>query len=168
MKKAKKIFASALWALAFIALAKNANAANLPDTLDEWRGTLVQATEFITTKDDENLGQWQNRVYIRDAPIASVEANLMEGPGTGTLFVPEGNTPDGGIAKNKAPLGFASVYETLNIAGKRAILERGDVTGQALAVALGENKTLTLETNSLSREELLDFAQTLIVLLEAR
>ena len=162
MEKNKKMSAArrsmaVILAFAFAAFAKSAAAA-LPDALDEWRGTSAQVTEFTLTKDAENLGQWQRRIYIRDAPAASVEANLMEGPGTGTLFVPEG-VPDGEI-------GPSSAYETLNIAGKRAILERGEVTGHALAVALGEHRTLTLETKSLTREELLEFTQRLIATLE--
>jgi hypothetical protein len=87
----------------------------------------------------------------------------MEGSGPGTLFVPEGK-----VAGGDGPLGFSSTYETLNAAGYRAILERGDVTGQALAVALGENRTLTVETKSLSREELLGFAENLIAALEEK
>jgi hypothetical protein len=135
----------------------------LPDALDEWLGTPARVTEFTISKGAENLGQWQNRVYTRRAPVAGVEVNLTEGQGPGTLFVPEG-----GVVTSDAPIGFASTYETLNLAGRRAVLERGEVTGQALAVALGENRTLTLETKSLSRDELLGFARKLILTLEGK
>ena len=87
----------------------------------------------------------------------------MEGAGPGSLFVPEGD----GVADD-GPLGPSSTYETLNIAGHRAILERGEVTGQALAVALGKNRTLTLETKSLSTKELLGFARKFLVALEKK
>ncbi|MDR2528750.1 MAG: hypothetical protein LBD04_07025 [Synergistaceae bacterium] len=132
-----------------------AHTADLPEKVGEWRGMPAQVTEFTLTKDNENVGRWENRVYTRAAPIASVEANLMKGSGPGTLFVhEEGNefTPP--------------PYEVLNIAGKRAILEYEEATGQALAVALGKDSTLTLESKSLSREELLSFARNLIAILE--
>ena len=147
----------------------NAAAANLPDALDEWLGTPARVTEFTTSYDGRNLGDWHNRVYTRAAPIASIEANLMKGPGAGALFVPEDNfsdpNPDPGIGTY---LDFSSAYESLNIAGKRAILERGKVTGLALAVSLDRERTMTLETRSLSREELLGFAQKLIAALEEK
>jgi hypothetical protein len=131
----------------------------MPDVLDEWRALPEHVTELKTS---EALGQWANRVYIRGTPIASIEVNLMEGPGPGTLFVPQGE-----VAGNDAPLGFSSTYETLDVAGHRAILERGEVTGQALAIALGKNRTLTLETKSLSRQELIGFAEKLAAILTA-
>jgi hypothetical protein len=138
----------------------------LPNSFGEWEGTFPQVTEFTVAPNAENLGQWQSRVYARTAPISSVEANLMEGPGPGTLFISEGT--DGPF--NAAPTPFqdlpSSAYEVVSVAGKRAVLERGDVTGQALAVALGENQTLTLETKSLSREEFLSFARKLLAALE--
>ena len=137
-----------------------AQAAPLPDVLDEWTSTPIMTTELNTASED--LGLWQNRIYTRTAPIASVEINLMEGAGTGTLWIPEGD-----VARNDAPLGFSSLYRTLNITGKRAILERGEVTGQALSIKLDRYRTLTLESKSLSEEELLDFAARLIAALQA-
>ena len=152
------------------AFTKTADAipAVLPDALNEWRRTSVQTTEFTTTKDGENFGQWENCVYTRSAPIASVETNLMDGSGPGTLFVPEGASPGNEISTNDAPIGFSSTYETMYIAGKRAILESGEITGLALAVALGKDRTLTLETKSLLREELFIFAQKMIAALEEK
>ncbi|MDR3231806.1 MAG: hypothetical protein LBT65_10230 [Synergistaceae bacterium] len=137
-----------------------AAAAPLPDVMDEWDATPIAVTRFETTSRD--LGQWQNRTYTRSAPRASIEVDLMEGSGPGSLRVPEGD-----ISRNDAPLGFSSTYRTLSLAGRRAILERGDVTGQALAVAFDKNRTLTIETKSVSEEELLDFAVRLMTALDA-
>jgi hypothetical protein len=81
----------------------------------------------------------------------------MEGPGSGQLFVPEGR-----IFSDDGPIGFLSTYETLTVAGRRAVLERSDVTGQALAVAMGTRRTVTFETRGISREELLNFAERMI------
>ena len=122
----------------------------MPDVLGEWLASSEHITEL------KALGRWLSRIYTRKAPIASVEVNLMEGSGPGTLFVPEGE-----VAANDAPIGFSSTYETLNVAGHRGILERGEITGQALAISLSKDRTLTLETKSLSREEFLDFAEKL-------
>ena len=152
-------------AAAFLAglLAGGAHAADLPTKVGEWRGTPPRVTEFTLTKNSENVGTWKNCVYTRAAPVASVEANLMEGAGPGTLFVPESGGPQ---EPANGPLGPPPAYEVLNIAGKHAILESGEATGQALAVALGKDSTLTLETKNLSREELLSFARELITILE--
>lgn len=157
----KKIYAPAIvfLMLALFVSAFPAEAAPLPDVLDEWHATPIATTKFDTASED--LGRWQNRVYTRSAPIANIEVNLMEGPGPGSLRVPSEN-----ISRNDAPLGFVSTYETLNIAEKRAILERGEVTGQALAVALDTKRTLTIESKSVSREELIDFAERLIHVLQ--
>jgi hypothetical protein len=143
------------------AAAQAANAALLPDELGEWQGSPVYTTEFSASK---AFGQWSSRTYTRTSPIASVEVHLMEGIGPGSLFVPEGNFP---IAADAGPLGPSSTYETLNIAGYRAILERGELTGQSLAVALAQNRTLTLENKSLSTRELLDFAENFLAALAA-
>jgi hypothetical protein len=139
----------------------SAQAAPLPDVLDEWRAAPVAAIAFETASRD--FGRWQSRAYIRSAPPAGIEVNLMEGTGPGTLRIPDG----GAVPRDDAPSGFAFTYRTLNISGKSAILERGEVTGQALAIALGKNRTLTVETKSVPEEELIDFATRLTTALEA-
>ncbi|MDR1873874.1 MAG: hypothetical protein LBQ90_02510 [Synergistaceae bacterium] len=155
----------ALAAAVFICMvpAFSSEAAPLPDMLGEWRATPLAVTGFETASRD--LGQWQSRVYIRSAPPASIGVELMEGSGPGSLRVPGG--AKGTVSQSDAPLGFASTYRTLNISGKSAILERGEVTGQALAIAFDRNRTLTVETKSVSEEELLDFAARLTTALEA-
>jgi hypothetical protein len=131
----------------------------LPDAVEEWRADPPRVTELKAG--GKVMGLWQNRVYRRAAPPASAEADLMEGAGLGTLY-----TPPGQIAANDAPIGFGSLYETLSVAGKRAILEEGGITGRAVAVALGKNRTLTVGSASLSSEELLSLAERLTLLLE--
>jgi len=154
------VFSVVIFCAAVLSFVPSAEAAPLPDVLDEWYATPVAVTRFETASRD--LGQWQSRTYIRSAPGASIEVDLMEGSGPGSLRFPEGD-----VSRDDAPLGFSSTYRTLSLAGRRAILERGDVTGQALAVAFDKNRTLTIETKSVSEEELLDFAARLTVALEA-
>jgi hypothetical protein len=89
-------------------------------------------------------GVWTSLVYRREAPIAYVSINLTEGPGFGSLYVPEcPSTPS---------------YSVLDLAGMKAVLEEDELLGASLAVALGENRVLTLESRSLAGRELVEFA----------
>ena len=149
-----------------IALTSMACASFLPGKLGDWRLSSEHVTELIESGSEvlssKDLGKWTNAFYVRNAPIAGIEVQLMEGPGPGGLFVPEGV-----VSSDDGPIGFLSTYETLDVAGRRALLERNDVTGQALAVALGM-RTVTFEASGISREELLDFAAILIEELESK
>lgn len=141
--------------LAGLLLAIPSYAAPLPDVLDEWDATTIITTELTTTSED--FGYWQNRIYKRFAPIAQIEVNLMDGAGPGTLYVPSGT-----VSHTDAPLGFSSGFRTLEVGGRKAILESGEVTGMALAIRFDTNQTLTLESKSISESELLNFAERLI------
>ena len=103
-----------------------------------------------------NYGQWLARVY-RDARGRTVKATLMEGPGAGGLRTP----PEGSMSDDR-PLGFGSSYEGLSVGGRPALLEGIPSLGLALAVALTEDGTLTLESASLTRKELVAFAEDLM------
>ena len=143
--------------LAFVmALGLQARASFLPAELRAWHLSSEHITELAASED---LGKWASASYIRSSPAGGIEVQLTEGPGPGELFVPGGM-----ISSDDGPIGFLSTYETLDVAGRHAILERNYVTGQALAVALGTDRTITFETNSISREELLSFA---VILIEA-
>ena len=87
----------------------------------------------------------------------------MEGPGPGTLLVPQG-----AVSADDLPLGFGARYQTLDIEGHRAVLERQDILGTALAIELGKDRTLTLESAGASQEELTEFATQVILLFEGR
>ena len=134
-----------------------ASEAFLPEELGNWRLSSKHVTELTTS---QNLGRWTSASYVRSEPPAQIEVQLTEGSGTGRLFVPEGV-----VSSDDGPIGFSSTYETLSVAGRRAILERSDVTGQALAVALG-TRTVTIESSGISREELLGFAESMIEALQ--
>jgi hypothetical protein len=150
-----------------------ARGASLPDALGEagdpgrWVADPPRATELKIGS--ESLGQWQNRIYRRAAPIASVEVNLMEGKGFGAPYIPGSDPlPDAPpLNKNDVLFPAWSVYETLRIEGKHAVLESSELTGRALSVALGGHRTLLAESVSLSVEELRDFTEQLIRALPA-
>ena len=124
----------------------------LPDTVGLWRAESGDAIPFRTASED--LGVWHNRIYMRSTPPGRIEAILMEGPGPGTLLVPRGM-----VSADDLPLGFGARYQTLDVAGHRAILERQDILGMALAIELGKDKTLTLESTGASQDELVELAE---------
>jgi hypothetical protein len=101
-------------------------------------------------------GEWLTRVY-RDGRGRTVKATLMAGPGAGSL-----RTPPEGTRSDDRPIGFGSIYEGLTVGGRPALLEEVPSLGLALAVDLGEDTTLTLESSSLNRQELLAMAAAMI------
>ncbi|MGI6252197.1 MAG: hypothetical protein ACOYJV_02060 [Aminivibrio sp.] len=103
-----------------------------------------------------SYGQWLSRVY-RDGRGRTVKATLMAGPGAGRL-----KTPAEGTKSDDRPLGFGSSYEGLSVEGRPALLEDVPSLGLALAVALTEDTTLTLESASLTRDELISMAAALL------
>jgi hypothetical protein len=169
MKKVKKTRARCTGGLSlflFFFFAFSAQGASLPDVLGETGGSdrwvADPPWDTVLKTASENLGLWQNRVYRRTAPIASVEVSLMEGEGFGTLYVPDGKT-----ASDGALFPASSAYETLKIDGKYAILESSELTGLSLSVALGRNRTLLTESAGLSAEELRGFVERLVRALTA-
>ena len=132
----------------------------LPVELEDWRLVSEHVTELATFADGsrgEDHGRWISASYVRPAPPAGIEVHLTEGRGTGRFFVPEGM-----VSSDDGPIGFSTTYETLDIDGKRAVLERNNVMGSALAVALDVYLTVTFETRGVSREELIGFAAFMI------
>ena len=126
--------------LTFMLLCPSSSAAvgPLPDLVGPWLAESGDAIPFRTASED--LGVWHNRIYTRSAPPGRIEAILMEGSGPGTL----------------------------DIEGHRAVLERQDILGTALAIELGKDRTLTLESAGASQEELTEFATQVILLFEGR
>ena len=124
----------------------------LPGTVGLWRAESGDTIPFRTASED--LGVWHSRIYMRSTPPGRIEAILMEGPGPGTLLVPRGR-----VSADDLPLGFGARYQTLDIAGRRAVLERQDILGTALAIELGKDKTLTLESTGASQDELVELAE---------
>ncbi|NLL36188.1 MAG: hypothetical protein GX256_01550 [Fretibacterium sp.] len=124
----------------------------LPRTLDEWQMETEDLLILRTASDD--MGSLRSRNYVRHEPRAHVEVILMEGPGPGTLWLPSRK-----VRETDAPIGFGSTYETLRICEHEAILEYGETLGYALAIKLGDDRTLTLESRGISREELMNFAK---------
>lgn len=102
-----------------------------------------------------NYGTWIARTY-RGTARRTVLATLLSGPGTGTLRAERGARGD------DFPLGFGSTYEVLELHGRPAVFEEIPTLGRSLAVAVGPDVTLTLESPSLSREELTELATRIL------
>lgn len=139
--------------LIILALPGTALAWSLPD-IPGFTGGEVQRT--LLEAPSGNFGEWLVRVYSTGGG-RTLKGTLMAGPGAGEL-----RTPPEGMKTNDRPLGFGSSCEGLTVEGKRALLEEVPTVGLALAVALADDATLTLESSSLSREELLQAAAALI------
>lgn len=139
--------------LIILALPGPAAAWTLPD-IPGFTGGEVQRTPLEAPSG--NFGEWLVRDY-RTGGGRTLKATLMAGPGAGEL-----RTPPEGMKADDRPLGFGSSYEGLTVEGKRALLEEVPTVGLALAVALADDATLTLESSSLSREDLLRAASAFI------
>jgi hypothetical protein len=126
----------------------------LPD-LTGFTGGEVQKTPLEAPSG--NFGEWLVRVYTATGG-RTLKGTLMAGPGAGEL-----RTPPEGMKTDDRPLGFGSSYEGLTVEVKRALLEEVPTVGIALAVALSGDVTLTLESSSLSREDLLQAGAALIL-----
>ena len=150
--KRSSLYLTALFLVLYGISPPPAAAGVLPDAVGPWHGASVDVTPFKTASED--WGAWHNRVYTRSAPPGRVTAILMEGPGPGTLRVPQGM-----VSADDLPVGFGARYQTLEVAGRRAVLESHPLLGLVLAVDLGGNRTLTLESAGASQEELAELAE---------
>ncbi len=95
-----------------------------------------------------SFGEWMYREY-RNERGGVIEATLMSGPGAGPLVT----GPEGTVADDR-PVGFGSTYEVFRLEGMLSVFEEIPNVGRSLAVSLGEDITLTLESSSAAREEL--------------
>jgi hypothetical protein len=127
----------------------------LPDMAGEWRSAHEDVMPLVLDANSENVGRWTHRVYTRESPRGTVDVNFMEGSGPGPLRLPETAGAYGAVLDAK------SAYHVIDVAGRRAALERSPLLPAALSVAVGTNETLTLEGN-LTDSELTALAERLI------
>lgn len=130
-----------------------ASAADLPE-IPGFQGE--EERIFPLSSATGSVGQWTLRIYRKENG-SSLKVTLLTGPGPG-VFSPA----KGGEKTDDRPLGFGSTYEIISLGGRRAVLEEVPSLGFALAVPLEKEGSLTLESSSLSREELLSAAGTLL------
>ena len=103
-----------------------------------------------------SVGQWTLRIYSKENGNR-LKVTLLTGTGPG-VFSPANDEEK----KDDRPIGFGSTYEILSLGERRAVLEEVPSLGLALAVPLDKEGSLTLESSSLSREEILSAALALL------
>lgn len=128
----------------------------LPD-VPGWTGTVAETGTLSSAKQEE--GQMTERSYRKTDRSERVRVILLEGPGTAWLSFPK-NDAEG----TDGPVGAGATYLTLEILGKAAVLEHHPVLGYSLAVRLGPETTLTIETQA-EKTLLLDFSERLLRLI---
>ena len=84
----------------------------------------------------------------------------MEGKGPGPLHVPAAVGSGDGVMDEEG------TYRVLDVAGRRAILERHPLRAQARAGAVSQDTTLTLEGSGADEAELMDLAGRAVSALE--
>ena len=153
MRKALKVWvclAAILWVAGY------AFAVELPDSVKEWRCMKEHVVPLILEADGENLGRMVYREYVREFPKGSVQVIMSEGRGTGSLYVPES------VRDSKGAMPSETEYKILRIAGRNSVLENRAYMPLALAVNAGDNVVLTIETGSLTEDEIVGFAEEIL------
>ena len=117
-----------------------------------WQLVSEHVQPLIPDATSEDFGRVIYQTYERESPRATLEVILTQGKGAGSLYVPNSVNASKGLMP-------AGGYEVLEVGGKRAILETQSNLPIALAVDVGDNVALTLESASLSREEILKVAE---------
>ena len=128
-----------------------AYAMELPDSVNEWRYVNEHVVTLTPSADGVNLGRMVYRDYERESPRGYVQVILTDGTGTGSLYVPE-RVRAGGLMPSD------SEYRILDIAGRKAILERHENIPLSLAVDADNNVVLTIESSALDEEGIIEFA----------
>ena len=144
------------FAVMMLLAASCAFALELPDSVNEWQCVNEHVTRLIPDATSEYLGRVVYRDYVREAPGGLVQVILSEGAGTGNLYVPEK------LNDTKGVLPTDSRYKLINVAGHKSILESYPYMPLALAVSVGDNVILTIESGSLNEQEIVSFAEEIL------
>lgn len=128
----------------------------LPDAVKEWRCVNEHVVPLVLDVNSENLGRIVYRDYECEMPKGTLQIILTEGRGTGSLYVPEG------VRDSKGAVPAESGYKLLDVAGRKSVLEKRAYMPLALAVSAGDNVVLTIETGSLTEDEIVSFAEEVL------
>ena len=142
--------------LMMLLLTSCAYALELPDSVNEWQCVKEHIVTLTPEADGVNLGRMVYRDYTRKAPIGAVQVILTEGTGTGSLYVPES------VKASKGLMPSDSEYRVFTIAGRKSILESQSYMPLVLAVSVGDNVILTIESSSLTENEIVSFAEEML------
>ncbi len=131
-------------------------ALELPDTVNEWRCVKEDVVPLVLDVNSEDLGRMVYRDYVRENPKGTLQIILTEGRGTGSLYVPES------VRDSEGTMPSESGYKILSIAGRKSVLENRAYMPLALAVSAGDNVVFTIETGSLTEDEIVSFAEEIL------
>ena len=145
-----------VFALLMLMICSPVFAAELPETLGEWHSVSKYIQPLITEYNGESQGTVTYMTYSRESPSANLDVILTEGAGTGNLYVPEK------VNNEKGMMPSDSGFEVLTVGGHDAIIETHAFMPLALTVKAGDNVTLTLESPSSGRDELLRTAEVIL------
>ena len=131
-------------------------ALELSDTVEEWHCVKEYIVPLILDAGSEDLGRMVYRDYVRDFPKGTVQIIMTEGRGTGSLYVPES------VRNSEGAMSADSGYKIVDIDGRKSILESHKYMPVSLAVNAAENTVITIESSSLTEEEIIDFAKNIL------
>lgn len=149
-------FMRVMLALLMVLISPGAYALELNDEILGWHCVNEQVVELAPEASGENIGRIIYRDYIRESPKGTLKIILTQGTGTGSLYVPEI------VRSAKGVMPSSAGCELLDLSGRKAILERYEYLPLSLAVSAGEDIVLTVETASLSEEEVIHFAESIL------
>ena len=129
----------------------------LPEKINDWHSVNEFITPLIASEKSQDLGRVIYKDYERENPKKNLQIILTEGKGTGNLYVPEKVKTSKGLMPSEAG------YKILNVAGKSAILETQSYLPLVLAVKVDNNIVLTIESKSLNENEIVKFAEELLL-----
>ncbi len=151
----KILFAIALVCVIF---ASKSEALELANRIGDWHLVSEVVTPLIPDANSEDLGRVIYRKYSRRKPVGNLTVILTEGVGVGDLRVPREIPENNSNTLMKSQTG----YEILRVRNCNAIFEKHEILPDTLAISLGKTRTLTLESYSLDRSELVKLAREIL------
>ena len=134
----------------------HSNALELPDNFGQWKKVSENILPLVTDYNQESHGRFVFVTYKSETPVRFVDVILAEGSGAGSLYVPEKVNAQKGMMESD------SGFEAVSVSGREAVIESQSFMPLVLAVNAGDNITLTLESSSLERDEMIKTAEAIL------
>lgn len=128
----------------------------LPEVIGSWHMSGKVLTPLITEYNGENQGTVAYFTYSRNTPNGTLEVIVTEGEGTGNIYIPES------VGKSKGLMSADADFEILEISGHGALIENQSYLPLVLAINVSNNITLTLESQSLNKSEIINIAEMIL------
>ena len=122
----------------------------------DWHLINEYVTPLILDANSEDMGKIIYKTYENNNSKKTFEIIFTQGNGTGGLYIPEE------IKNSKGVMPSDSEYKILEVKGKKAILENQSYLPLVLAVNVSDDTVLTIESSSLSQEELIKTAEEIL------